>query len=141
MIGNRIMDTPMTASEDERSVINSPARSHMGSVPKYRCERCGVNFLRVANYNRHNQSSKCGSNSSIYPCRFTSCGGVYNRKDNRDKHEREKHGVGPQQKLAGPGKLLNQGSPLFRNYILTSLHSGSRWSLFYLFSGGEMVEF
>ncbi|KAF8541824.1 hypothetical protein BDD12DRAFT_803392 [Trichophaea hybrida] len=61
---------------------------------KHTCERCGLTFLTTTNYNRHNQSSKCSPRISKYCCQVLGCGKMYNRKDNRDKHEREKHGNG-----------------------------------------------
>ncbi|KAF8542414.1 hypothetical protein BDD12DRAFT_979052 [Trichophaea hybrida] len=68
---------------------------------RYTCERCGESFTTITNYNRHNSTSKCStengrvapSNPTRYMCGIDSCPKGYNRKDNRDKHQREKHGL------------------------------------------------
>ncbi|KAF8244972.1 hypothetical protein K440DRAFT_663105 [Wilcoxina mikolae CBS 423.85] len=76
-------------------------RNRTDTRSRYTCERCGESFTTITNYNRHNTASKCStengrvapSNPTRYMCGIDGCQKGYNRKDNRDKHQREKHGL------------------------------------------------
>ncbi|KAF8542417.1 hypothetical protein BDD12DRAFT_825098 [Trichophaea hybrida] len=86
----------------ETSIQRPRRRSRTDAPSRYSCHHCGAQFTNIGNYNRHKSTSKCGSGvarvngqlgtSHKFYC--VQCGKAYNRKDNLNKHWREKHKVG-----------------------------------------------
>lgn len=72
-------------------------RRATATASKHVCHRCGEDFTTITNYNRHKKWSKCCTGLKRphqYPCNYHGCDKAYSRKDNRDKHERQKHSSG-----------------------------------------------
>ncbi|KAF8542413.1 hypothetical protein BDD12DRAFT_907999, partial [Trichophaea hybrida] len=102
-------DQPPTVHERHISSSNAakpspPGPSHgrqfreraTEALSKHKCHICGKKFKTITNYNRHKNSTNCSGQKRPhrYHCTYTGCNRSYSRKDNLDKHGRQKHGSG-----------------------------------------------